>query len=362
MKNLTDKQKKQIAIIGSILLVLFIIFNRGRISHNREIEKISLISATDNASDFHVSSQSIMIWDNKTIYFCDKNGDLFKKINRKEENLQVFFTNNYAFLYDQDLKKLYEYSELGEHINTIKMPSEVFNIQYQNKNIIIHTKDKDTEYLYNLKSDGAVEEVYKTDNYILTYDILEPKINYAVAEIKTSANGYKNVFTSVINKEKKVKEISSEVALYANSTKKDSTFVTDKTIYKYTTDEKITREIPNVTDVISDKNNIYLLHSGIISKYNKNLEEKEKFILAANVEKLTKVSSSIYVFGKNDIGGEIGTRNEFYTKLGTSVEKVEINGLTVAALKEGKVTVFKIVNSRGHNKNTLKDLSKEQEK
>lgn len=361
MKNLTDIQKKKIIIIGIALIALVFIFNKVALSKNREIVKEATITATDNARDFHVSSQSIIVWDNKSLYFCDKNGDLFKKVTRKEENLEVFFTNNYAFIYDPDLNKLYEYSELGEHLNTIKVPSKVFNITYQNKNIIIHGKENETEYLYNLKSDGSLEEVFKSDNYILAYDILEPKTNYAIAEIKTSANGYKNIFTSVINKEKKVKEISSEVTLYANSNKRATTFVTDKSIYRFTQDEHKTKEIPNIADVMVDKNNIYLLHSGIISKYNKDLEEKDKYILAANVEKLTKVSSSLYVYGKNDIGGEIGTKNEFYTKLGSSVEKVEINGLTIGALKEGRVSIYKIVNSKGHNKNTVKDLSKEQE-
>ena len=363
MEKFTQKQKK-IGLIAIIVIsaLIFIFINRGRLNHNKEIKKELTIGITDSAKDFHISSQSTMLWDDKTLYFCDKSGEPFKKITRKEENLTVFFTNNYAFIYDPDIKKLYEYSELGEHLNTIKVPAEVFNVEYQNKNIIIHAKRNGTEYLYNLKTDGSLNEAYKTDNYILTYDIEEPKKNYAVTEITTSANGYKNILTYAIDGEKKTKEALSEVGLFVCSNKKSTTLITDKNIYKFTKDENITKKVPNISDVISDGNNLYLLHSGIISKYNKNLEETEKYILAANVEKIIKVSNSLYAYGKNDIGGEIGTRNEFYTRLGSSVEKVEINGLTIAALKEGRVSIYKVVNSRDHNKNTLKDISKEQDK
>lgn len=363
MEKFTNRQKKIGLIILILLAVLvFIFINRGRLNHNKEIKKKNTIAITENIKDFHISAQSTILWDDKTLYFCDKSGEILKKVTRKEENLEVFFTNNYVFLYDPDIKKLYEYSEFGEHLNTIKMPAEVFNVEYQNKNIIIHAKRKDTEYLYNLKTDGSISEIYKTDNYILTYEIEEPKKNYAVAEITTSANGYKNILTYAIDGEKKVKEVLSEVGLFVCSNKKSTILITDKNIYKFTKEKNLTKKVPNISDVITDGNNLYLLHSGIVSKYNKNLEEKEKYILAANAEKIIKVSNSLYAYGKNDIGGEIGTKNEFYTRLGSLVEKVEINGLTIGALKEGKVTLYKVENSRDYNKNTLKDISKEQDK
>ena len=361
MKKLTDKQKKILIVIAAVLIVIFVITNRGRLNHNREIKKETEINVTDAATDFHISSKSILIWDNKTLYFCDKDGELFKKITRKEDDLQIFFANNYVFLYDKDLRKLFEYSELGEHLNTIKVPTDVFNIKYQNKNIIIQGKDADTEYLYNLKADGNLEEFYKTDNYILSFDVQDVKDNFAVAEINTSATGYKNILTAVIDGDRIIKEYSSEVGLFVSIGRNEATLITDKNMYRVSPDESFHRNIPNISDVLVDGNNIYLLHSGIVSEYNKKLEETHKYILAANVEKITKVSSSIYVYGKNDIGGEIGTKNEFYTRIGSSVDKVEINGLTIGALSEGKVTIYRIINSRNYNKNTLTDLTKEQD-
>ncbi len=361
MEKFTENKKKILIALAAIFIVFFVVINRGRISHNREIEKEKVISI-ENVQDFHLTSKSILLWDNQTLYFCDKSGELLKKINKKEEDLEIFFTNNYAFIYDRDLRKLYEYSELGEHLNTIKVPADVYNIKYQNKNIIIHGKEKGTEYLYTLKVDGSLEEAYKSDNYIFDFDILEPKKNYAISEITTSATGYKSIFTYVLNGNKSSKDYMSEVGLYVNVKPSSAILITDKNLYRSTKEETIHKEIPNISDAIVDKNNLYLIHSGIISRYNKNLDEKEKYILAASGEKITKVSNSIYVYGKNDIGGEIGSKNEFYTRIGSSIEKVEINGLTIGALKEGRVTIYKVINSRGTNKNTLRDLSKEQDK
>lgn len=359
MKNMTVNQKKLIYIALAIFILIFVILNRGRINHNREIIKEGVLNETDNAADFHISSQSIMVWDNKTLYFYRKDGELFKKVTKKEDDMSVFFANNYAFIYDKDLKKLYEYSELGEHLNTIKFPVDVFNIKYQNKNIIIHGKTNDGEILYKLKTDGSFEEIYKTSNFILAYDIEDTSKDYIVTEITTSANGYKNTIVGLLNGEKIYKDFQSEVGLSVNISKGAIILVTDKNLYRINNEESIHKDIPNISDVLVEGNKTILLHSGIISVFNKKLEEKHKYIIAANVDKLAKVSSSIYVYGKNDIGGEIGTKNEFYTRLGTSVDKIEINGLTIGALKDNKVTIYKIVNTRNLNKNTVKDLSKE---
>ena len=91
---------------------------------------------------------------------------------------------------------------------------------------------------------------------------------------------------------------------------------------------------------------VYLLHSGILSKYNSNLEEKTKHIVAANVEKLQLVSKSLYGYSNSDIAGNLLQRNEFYYRFPSEAEKIEISGIRIGVLQDGIVTLYRVTNDR----------------
>ncbi|MGO3752055.1 MAG: hypothetical protein ACTJGH_04720 [Peptoniphilaceae bacterium] len=332
-------------IIISILIVIssLLFVYKSSYFQNREIIFNKTLGVTEHAKDFHLSTNGIIIFDGETLFLCDKNGNLIKKVNSKNGKLEVFFINKYAILYDRDLKKLYQYQDNGELLNTIKLKEDLYNITYKNKNIILHTKSEEGESLYELKSDGSLNNIYNTASYIIAYDIYELPNKFSIAELKSDANGYKTILVRVNNEDKKVNENSSEVALYINRYKNRTIMATDKKLYIYDGEKKISKEIPNISDIMILDRNIYLLHSDIISKYNMKLEELDKLILAANVEKMFAVSNSVYAYGDNNIGAELGRGSQFYTRFGSSVEKVDSIGVTIGTLKEGKINLYKIV-------------------
>ena len=103
--------------------------------------------------------------------------------------------------------------------------------------------------------------------------------------------------------------------------------------------EKKEVKIPNVEGVLMTDRNILLLHSGILSTYSTDLKEKSKSVVAANANRIELISQGIYLIGATDIGGEIGTRNEYYTRFPQEVEKVEINGFSDAMIAAQQLTV-----------------------
>lgn len=336
-------------ILSIAFLVLSIFIYQSHFKKNREIKYVSTIDVTDNAKDFRISTDGIMIFDGINLYFLDKNANKINTVNSKDRELECFFVNNYAFLYDKDLKKIYQYSEDAELINTIKIEEDLYNVTYNNKNIIFHTKTPGFESLSSLKPDGEVVELYKTENTILTYDVYKEN-NFSVAEVKYDATGYKNILTTSNNGERTKENFSQEAALYLYREKNRTIMATDKNLYIINGEEKISAQIPNISDIKVMDRSIYILHSSILSKYNLNLEEKSKNILAANLNKLSILSNSIYANGSSDIAGEIGNTQEFYTRLGTSFDKIEISGLTVGAMKNGKINIYAIVNQRNADK------------
>ncbi|WP_051259817.1 hypothetical protein [Peptoniphilus mikwangii] len=345
------KYIKIILLIIVFVLLVFLFLTKSSLFSNKDIVFDRSVNVTDSASDFHISTNGLMIFDGKTMYICDKNANLIKSVSSKNRELKVFFANNYGFLYDEDVKKLYEYNETGELVNTLKLDEYLYNISYKNKNIILHFKGDNQESLKILKSDGKLYDLYSTSNYILAYDVYGSGAYYAIAEFKIEATGHQNIVTIVKNGNKKVNSYSSEITLFLSQSKNRTVMVTDKKMYIFLKDNKQSIEIPNISDILIADRNIYLLHSNIISKYNLNLKEKSKTILAANVDRLEKVSNSIYAYGDSDIGGDLGKAGQFYKRLGTSVDKIEISGIKIGTMKDGKISLYKVINSRNFNKN-----------
>jgi hypothetical protein len=142
------------------------------------------------------------------------------------------------------------------------------------------------------------------------------------------------------------KELAHEIVMFINNAKNSTLFLTDQKLYRLIDDEKIYAEyVPNISDIFTEGRKTYILHSGIITEYNYKLKETDKHIIAANVNHMTSISGSIYVYGPSDIGGEIGTSGEFYTRLGYSLDKMQINGLTIGALRNGELNFYKVTST-----------------
>lgn len=341
------KLKKNHAIILVLLLIFFgfIYFNHKNFSKDRTIVRLKGVSVNEPIEDFSISSKSVFLWADPVLYITDRDGNIIKKIQREDENIEAFFANNYAFLYEKDLGKVHMYSEMGELLSTTDVKGEVFNISYENANIIFHVVDENNEILYLMGNDSTLTEIYRTGNQILTHDILDSK-NLSVAEIKNDASGYSSLLYSLHKGNKKSQVLNHEIVFFVKKDKRSVLALTDKAIYRFMdAGKKYEGKIPNVSDVLVEGRDTYLLHSGIITKYDYALKPGEKKIIAANVNKMENVSGSIYVYGPSDVGGEIGNRGEFYTRLGYSLDKIKINGLLIGALRNGELNLYSVVNS-----------------
>lgn len=335
--------RKIIALVALLLLGTVIYFYY-RNTASREIVLDKKIKVTESAKSFHLSTNGLMIFDNN-LYILNRDGDLIKTVKAKNVELEAFFANNYAFLYDQDLGRISQYQDSGEFIRNIKITDTLFNIKYENKNFILHTKYENGERLWCLTTDGKLKKIYESANSILAYDVKDMD-TFVIAELKVETNGYTT--NCVIKNSSKNKTYSngSEVALAVKYSDSRVVMVTNKNLYAFEGDEVKSVEIPNMSDVAVVDRSVYLLHSGILSKYNSKLEEVTKHIVAANVEKLQQVSKSLYAYSNSDIAGNLLQRNEFYYRFPSEAEKIEISGIRIGVLQDGTVTLYKVTNGR----------------
>lgn len=339
--------KRKHFFVGLILIfvVVIIVTIFGDNNKKRTVVRLKGVSVVEPIKDFNINNKSVFIWADPVLYISDKEGNILKKVQLDGEDVEAFFVDNSAYLYEKDLGKVQVYSEMGEPLSTIKITGEIFNISYENANVVFHIKDEGKEKLMTLENGTTLSEIYETGNEILTHDI-KAKDDYSVAELVTHANGYTSVVYRVDGDSKYKKELAHEIVMFLNNAKGSTLFLTDQKIYRLIDDEKIYEEdVPNISDIFIDGRKTYILHSGVISEYNYKLQAEDKHIIAANVNHMTSVSGSIYVYGPSDIGGEIGTSGEFYTRLGYSLDKMQINGLTIGALRNGELNFYKVTNT-----------------
>ena len=338
--------KKIIVGISIAAVLLCVLISLFFINSKREIIHKTSLNISDRVLDFHISTNGIFLWDMENLYILDKDGSFVKSIGVKNNPMEVFFASNFAYLYDSTLSRVYQYDENGQLISNFKLDGNLYNVTYKNNNTILHIKYDSKECLFTLKSDGSLTQIYETSDVILNYDVLDEK-NFVVGDIKKGANGFDNLV--IINRGGRVYDsinYKSEIGLFFKMYKNKVVMVTDKNLYSLDKENKISVEIPNISDVLAIDNSIYLLHSNIITKYSKDLKETNKYILGANVSHMKNIVGSIYVYGDSDIGGEIGRFKEFYYRLPEAVEKIDINGLKIGTLKNGRVDLYEIVNKR----------------
>lgn len=341
------KIKKNHAIILALLFIFlgFIYINHKNFSKDRTIVRLKGVSVNEPIKDFSLASKSVFLWADPVLYITDREGNIVKKIQREDENIEAFFANNYAFLYEKDLGKVQMYSEMGELLSTIDVKGDIFNISYENANIIFHVVDDKNEILYLMGNDSTLTEIYRTGNQILTHDVVDDK-NLSVAEIKNETTGYSSLVYNLNKGEKTSQVLNHEVVMYLKRDKRSVLALTDKAIYRFmNSGTKYEDRVPNISDILVEGKKTYLLHSGIITEYNYILKAGKKKIIAANVNKMENISGSIYVYGPSDVGGEIGNSGEFYTRLGYSLDKIKINGLLIGALRNGNLSLYSVVNT-----------------
>ena len=106
------KIKKNHAIILILLIIFlgFIYFNHNNFSKDRTIIRLKGVSTNEPIKDFNIASKSVFLWADPVLYITDKDGNIIKKIQREDENVEAFFAGNYAFLYEKDLGKVHMYS------------------------------------------------------------------------------------------------------------------------------------------------------------------------------------------------------------------------------------------------------------
>lgn len=340
------KSVRRIIIAASVLMLFLAIYLYYINTNEREIISEGDITVTENAKDFHISTNGIMIFDNN-LYILDKDANLIKTVMAKDIKLTPFMVNNYAFLYDEDTGRVSQYQDNGEFIRTIKISDTLFNVTYNNRNIVFHTKFENGERLWTLGLDGSLNKVYETANTILVYDY-EDKNKFAVAELKVETNGYTTLCTVHKPSETKTYNQSAEVGLFVDYFEGRTVLVTNKNLYSFEKGAENKVNIPNVSAVEVIDRDVYLLHSGVLSKYNSKLKEVKKHIVAANVENMLLLSKSLYAYSKTDIAGNLMQRDEYYFRFPEEVEKVEVSGIRIGTLKDGIVSLYKITNRRNN--------------
>ncbi|WBW50505.1 hypothetical protein O6R05_02880 [Peptoniphilus equinus] len=326
-------------LAGAVLAAILLIFLYYRTTGERTVAYVTDLTVTDSAESFHLSSGGSMVFDG-ALYILNRDGELIKTVSDEKVDYRAFFANNFAFLYDPKTGRVSQYKDTGEFIRTVTLNDTLFDVTYRDGTLLLHTVHDGGERLLSLGVQGGPEVLYETANAIVAFDLKDLK-NFTVCELKVETNGYRTVVRHIQNGKSNNQEMTSEVALKCNYVGDELIVLTNKHIYHLGA-QTTSVDIPNPSDMLVMDRNIYLLHSGILTKYNMNLKELQKNIVAANITHLQNISGSVYGYSKTDIAGNLMKADTFYFRLPKEMEAIEFQGLRIGTLEDGVVSIYEI--------------------
>ncbi|EGS31578.1 hypothetical protein HMPREF9130_0165 [Peptoniphilus sp. oral taxon 375 str. F0436] len=285
--------------------------------------------------------QTIAVWDGDYLYLYDLKGQLLKKLDRSRENLKAQIGQSHIYLYRPGDKMLEILDKNGKTETIVTLKEDLFQVKEEDGQTIIHCKADNHEVLYLVKG-KATDQIFKTDNFILQFDVHD-KDNFAVSELSTSASGYK---TRVYRKDSEMDKFDfpSEVGMGLYKGKKVTYLMTEKQLVKIHKDQISHIDIPLPSGVVFREKEVHILHSGIISSYNKKLEEKGKNILSMNAKDFFDNQGSLYATAEGEVAGNLTDKEVFYQPLGKEMDATHVYKDLVVSYQDQNLWVHQLVN------------------
>ena len=285
--------------------------------------------------------QAVAVWDGDYLYLYDLKGQLLQEVDRSREHLKAQIAQSHIYLYRPGDKMLEILDKNGKTETIVNLKEDLFQVQEEDGQTIIHCKADNHEALYLVKG-KTTEQIFQTDNFILQFDV-HSKDDFAVSELSTSASGYK---TRVYRKDSAMDKFDfpSEVGMGLYKGKKVTYLMTEKQLVKIYKDQVTHVDIPLASGVVFREKEVHILHSGIITSYNKNLEEKGKHILSMNAKDFFDNQGSLYATAEGEVAGNLTDKTVFYKPLGKELDSTQVYKDILVSYQDQNLWVHKLVN------------------
>lgn len=335
-------RKKQFRRRGLLLIIILLIvfFLKSKWQWAYEVVPEWQVPLETNIDKIAIlNNKTSVTWNGDSLVFYNKKGKVIGEVDRTGEGQEAYFGHDKVMLYDLDLRKVAVFDSQGRELSSYNVEGEVFSVTEQNGNILIHTKSDQGEILYLGDSAGGLEILFETEHFILGYEVENPK-KFAISELSNEASGYRTTLYWNDNGLKK-EEFLNEVSMFLDFHGKDLLMVTEKMLYLVNSEEVKEVEIPIMSDIVEDKSGIYLLHSGILTKYDDDLKEEKQMVMTANVEDLQKMDSMLVASGKGELIGNLMGLREFHIRLDQKEEFWELKEDRLLSYGENKLSMYR---------------------
>lgn len=264
-------------------------------------------------------------------------------VDRMGEGQSVFFGEEDAMLYDKNTRKLTVFSPDGKQRQSYYLDGELFQAEVQGGVRIVHCRYEDGEKLFIASEGGNLKSVFETKHYILDYRFDSEK-RFAVAELANTANGYKTTVYQDDGKADRTRmrstEFPMEVAMSVVKTRYP-VIATEKHLYGLD-DELITQTTPIISDIAVHDGDAVTLHSGMLSIYDKNLREKKRRVMEANVDRLASMKGELFAYGNREILGDVDSNHPYYIRFKESQDALKLKEGYLVAYHHKKATLYQL--------------------
>lgn len=327
MEDKQDKQKKSIGIklfiiflIGIMLLFTkqenqekFIGFINKDKTPKGTLKVIGSIPITPGITEIGSYEKSIIIWQNDKLgkFKVDGSNEWEKAFSFDQPMLR--FGKNNIYVCEKTTGDIYVLDSQGESLNRIELNTKIFNLKEEKENILVHSKniDTDVESIKILDKNGHIlDETLVEGGSILTYSINEDEDTYAISTLELSEEKLKTkVETFKIGGELLYTSFfDNEVVLFSTFIDKGKLLtMSDNSICLIDRENKLwDKKLQLIKDIYVDKNKINILYGNTLESLSSDGETDKKYSLTEEYNKIVPYDKYLVLYGDENI---IGLKN-----------------------------------------------------
>ncbi len=325
MKRKTVPKKKKgfkvFLIIFLLIIIVFLFMEKGNqqkiisfifhvkdnISKDKTLETVQTIPMNfkDEKANFY-DGITIKL-DNKklTAYNLEGSKEWERNINIDEE--LVFLGDKFVYLFEKNTGYLYFIKSNGEIAKKIKTQSSIFNIVEKGNDLVLLFKEPEIESINIINEDGELlGETSIKEDHIFSVAINNEKTKYAFSTFSIKDGKMSNhlYIEEMDGKEVNDMDLGENLILYIQFIDNDNILaLTDKEIISIEKGETIwAKDFEAGKDVFLDKTSgeIYLLYDNKIEIFSKTGESKKQINLDESYKKIIPFGKELLLYGDKD--------------------------------------------------------------
>ena len=360
MEESTKGNSLKIKIILIIIVIGVYLFSKVEYRHKitnivqsitvkeKSLDFINRIEIEKGAESINLYDDTLVKWNKNSLSLLKADGIMLWEKEYDFVDPFIYYGEKWIYTIDKSTGHIYSMDKNGNTIYKAQLNESIFGINESNNNLIVHIKNEDGENIKILNETGdVIKEHGESENNILYYNINEAKTYFSVSVLDLTGDTMESHLGIYSIGGEKLHDVNFESAIIIKTEfiGEDTLVLTDGNI-NYVKDGMVKwkRHFPGIKDFTLKDDKILILYDKNFETIGLNGKTIDKFVFAAEYNKIKPVDKFIFLYGKNNMVGIKNDREILNYKMDKEILGLYYSGSTVYIHNPEEIEIFKLKN------------------